>query len=65
MTDKPLRRSPDIRPPREESWINVAALKAVCDICGKARSKGSHDRCSRQRQKAALAAKARREAQPV
>lgn len=30
-------------------------LASRCDICGKPRNKGKHDKCSRQRQKELLA----------
>ncbi len=40
------------RPKSGMQPLNRACMGVICDVCGKARTKGNHDKCSRIRQAA-------------
>jgi len=41
----------DSRKPEKQSLGERLSLPWMCDICGKPRRKGSHEKCSRKRKK--------------
>ncbi len=40
------------RPPTGMQPLNRVCMGVICDVCGKARTKGKHDKCSKIRQSA-------------